>query len=258
MCYTIQQLEERIVKQGQRKQTTPAEIDEALRIFREQIHGKPLFAVSGFDHPALPVLIEGKGLEWEPMHWGLIPHWCKDWVSAIEMSNMTLNARAETLFEKPAFKNAALHKRGLLPITGFYEYKHFKGRKFPHFIDWVDEAPRWLACVCAEWTDPQSNQAFLSFAIVTTVGNQLMAEIHNNPELDEPRMPVILEGNDLLTWLSPTTTMEQCKSLFQTASDDGMRAHSVKALRGKNSPGNTPEASQRFDYKELYEPPTLF
>ncbi len=258
MCYTIQQLEERIVKQGQRKQTTPAEIDEALRVFREQIHGKPLFAISGFDHPALPVLVRASELHWEPMHWGLIPHWCKDWPAAHELSNMTLNARAETLFEKPAFKHAALHKRGIMPITGFYEYKHFKGKKYPHFIDWKDEEPRWLACVCEDWMDPQSKQTILSFAIVTTVGNSLMAGIHNNPELDEPRMPVFLEGDSLLTWMSPASTVDQCQALLKPSSDSEMRAHTVRSLRGKNSVGNVPEASQRFEYKELYEPPTLF
>ena len=62
MCYTIQQLEERILKQGQRKQSTPDEILESLRIFREQIKGKPLFAVSGFEHPELPVLVSNATL----------------------------------------------------------------------------------------------------------------------------------------------------------------------------------------------------
>lgn len=258
MCYTIQQLEERILKQGQRKHSTPAEIDEALRIFREQIKGKPLFAVSGFEHPAIPILLSKGGIHWESMHWGLIPLWCKDWSAAMEMSNMTLNARAETLFEKPAFKHAASAKRGLMPITGFYEYKHVKGKKFPHFIDWNDEEVRWVACVCDEWKDHSRGETLLTFSIVTTRGNALMAEIHNNPELDEPRMPVFLEGQDLLTWIDSATPIEQLKQLLLPKEEPGMRAHPVKPLRGKNSPGNTPEAFKLHSYAELYEPPTLF
>jgi putative SOS response-associated peptidase YedK len=258
MCYTIQQLEERILKQGQRKHSTPAEIDEALRIFREQIMGKPLFAISGFEHPSIPILIDVGGLHWQPMHWGLIPLWCKDWNAALELSNMTLNARAETLFEKPAFKHAASTRRGLLPITGFYEYKHVKGKKFPHFIDWKDEEVRWLACVCDEWKDRDRGETVLTFSIATTKGNPLMAEIHNNPELDEPRMPVVLEGNNLLKWMSNETPLEELKQLLVPCPDCDMRAHTVKALRGKNSPGNSPEAFKPHTYAELYEPPTLF
>ena len=126
MCYTIQQLEERIIKQGQRKNAVPDEIEAALRSFREQIKGKPLFAVSGFDHPSLPVLVSEGGLSWHSMHWGLIPHWCRSWHEALELMNMTLNARSETIFEKPAFSQAVRTRRGLLPITGFYEYKYLK------------------------------------------------------------------------------------------------------------------------------------
>lgn len=258
MCYTIQQLEERILKQGQRKHSTPAEIDEALRIFREQLKGKPLFAVSGFEHPAIPILLSKDGIHWESMHWGLIPLWCKDRSAALEMSNMTLNARAETLFEKPAFKHAVSSKRGLLPITGFYEYKHVRGKKFPHFIDWEDEEVRWLACVCDEWKDQSSGEIVLTFSIVTTRGNALMAEIHNNPELDEPRMPVVLEGHDLLTWMDSATPIDQLKQLLLPKDGAGMRAHTVKPLRGKHSPGNTSEAFKYHPYPELYEPPTLF
>lgn len=258
MCYTIQQLEERIVRQGQRKNSAPAEIEELLSIFREQLKGKPLFAISGFEHPAIPILIDQDRLHWQPMHWGLIPLWCKDRSAALELSNMTLNARAETLFEKPAFKHAASTKRGLLPITGFYEYKHVKGKKYPHFIDWNEEDVHWLACVCDEWTNPDAGESVQTFSIVTTKGNSLMAEIHNNPELDEPRMPVVLEGNDLLKWMNKETPVDELKNLLQPCSDSDMRAHTVKPLRGKLSPGNTPEAFKSHVYAELYEPPTLF
>ena len=258
MCYTIQQLEERILKQGQRKHSTPAEIDEALRIFREQIKGKPLFAISGFDHPSIPILINQHGLHWQEMHWGLIPLWCKDWNAALELSNMTLNARAETVFEKPAFKHAASTRRGLIPVTGFYEYKHVRGKKFPYFIDWKDEDVHWLACVCDEWKDQERGEVVLTFSIVTTKGNTLMAEIHNNPELDEPRMPVVLHGDDMLRWISASTPLEELKQMLKPCSADEMKAHTVKPLRGKYSPGNSSEASKPHTYAELYEPPTLF
>jgi putative SOS response-associated peptidase YedK len=258
MCYTIQQLEERIIKQGQRKNAVPDEIEAALRVFREQIKGKPLFAVSGFDHPSLLILINDGGLSWQSMHWGLIPHWCRSWTEALELMNMTLNARSETLFEKPAFSHAAKTKRGLLPITGFYEYKHAKGKKFPHFIDWKDEEVRWLACVCDEWKDAERGEVVSTFAIVTTAANQFMSGIHNNPDLDGPRMPVILKADELKIWMDNQTPEQKLKDLLKPHDDDQLRAIPVKPLRGKNSPGNTPQAHSPHVYAELFEQPRLF
>ncbi len=258
MCYTIQQLEERIIKQGQRKNAVPDEIEAALRSFREQIKGKPLFAVSGFDHPSLPVLVSEGGLSWQSMHWGLIPHWSRSWNDALELMNMTLNARAETIFEKPTFSHAVRTRRGLLPITGFYEYKHFKGKKYPHFIDWKDEEVRWLACVCDEWKDLERGELVSTFAIVTTAANLFMADIHNNPDLDGPRMPVMLEGNELLSWIENQTSVQQLNELLLPKEDYRMRAHTVKPLRGRNSPGNTLQAHLKHVYPELIEQPKLF
>ena len=258
MCYTIQQLEERIIKQGQRKNAVPDEIEEALRIFREQIKGKPLFAVSGFDHPALPILISDGGLSWQSMHWGLIPHWCRSWTAALELMNMTLNARAETLFEKPAFVQAAKSKRGLLPVTGFYEYKHVKGKKYPHYVDWKDEEVRWFACICDEWKNAETGEVVLSFSIVTTQANSFMKNIHNNPQLDGPRMPVVLYGNELLSWVNNKTPMQQIEDLLRPREDESLRAHTVRPLRGKNSEGNSPGAFLKYVYPELVDTPKLF
>jgi putative SOS response-associated peptidase YedK len=258
MCYTIQQLEERIIKQGQRMNAVPDEIEAALRVFREQIKGKPLFAISGFDHPSLPILIDEGVLSWQSMHWGLIPHWCRTWSEALELMNMTLNARSETLFEKPVFSHAAKTKRGLLPITGFYEYKHAKGKKFPHFIDWNDEEVRWLACVCDEWKDLERGEVVSTFAIVTTAANQFMSGIHNNPELDGPRMPVIMKADELKVWMDNQTPEQELKELLKPHEDHQLRAKTVKPLRGKNSPGNTPHAFSPHVYAELYDQPRLF
>lgn len=258
MCYTIQQLEERIRKQGLRNQNTPEEIEKALELFRKQMTGEPLFKVSGFDHPALKLIVRDESLKLESMRWGLIPHWVKDAAQAVEMSNMTLNARGETIFEKRAFKHAAHTQRALLPVTGFFEYQHFKGKKYPHFIDWNDEEIRLLACICDEWDNPASGLPEKTFSIVTTTGNPLMAKIHNNPAVDEPRMPVILEGNDLITWLDPNSSEQQLKELIRPSSDENMRSHTVRPLRGKMASPNNEDAIKPYHYPELNEPLTLF
>ncbi len=258
MCYTIQQLEERIRKQGLRNQNTPEEIEKALQIFRKQMSGDPLFLVSGFDHPFLYCIYREENLVVEKMSWGLIPAWTKDLKQALETRNMTLNARAESMFEKKSFAHAAKNHRCLLPISGFFEYQHFKGKKYPYFIDWNDESTRLLACIWEEWENPTSGKLEKTFAIVTTKGNPLMATIHNSPELDEPRMPVVLEGEALLTWLNPDATEEQILSITIPCSDEDMKAHTVRPLRGKFAAGNSEVAFKKYDYPELNEPLTLF
>ncbi|MBL0315899.1 MAG: SOS response-associated peptidase [Flavobacteriales bacterium] len=258
MCYTIQQLEERIRKQGLRNQNSPEEIERALQLFRRQMSGEPMFLLSGFDHPLLWCIHREGELVIEKMSWGLIPSWNKDLKEALKMRNMTLNARGESLFEKKSFKIPAQRHRCLLPVTGFYEYQHVKGKNYPYFIDWADESLRLLACVYDVWNNPATGAEEKTFAIVTTKGNPLMATIHNNPELDEPRMPLVLSGNDLLTWLDPDASEDQIKALIKPSSDEDMKAHTVRPLRGKSAAGNTALASEKYVYPELNPPLTLF
>lgn len=258
MCYTIQQLEERIRKQGLRNQNTPDEIERAIQLFRRQMSGEPMFMVSGFDHPLLWCIYREQELVIEKMSWGLIPSWNKDLKEALKMRNMTLNARGETLFEKKSFREAVKSNRCLLPITGFYEYQHMKGKNYPYFIDWSDESLRLLGCIYDVWTNPATGQLEKTFSIVTTKGNPLMSTIHNNPDLNEPRMPLVLSGDDLLTWLNPSATESEILSLIKPSSDEDMKAHTVRPLRGKNSPGNSAQASEKFNYPELNAPLTLF
>jgi putative SOS response-associated peptidase YedK len=145
-----------------------------------------------------------------------------------------------------------------LPISGFYEYKHLKGKKYPHFVDWIDEEVRWLACICDEWRDNERGEVVSTFAIVTTKANSFMAGIHNNPDLDGPRMPVVLHGKELLLWMDVQTPEQQILELLKPHEDEYMRAHTVKPLRGKNSPGNHRDAALKHVYPELLEQPRLF
>ena len=89
------------------------------------------YFVSGFTHPLLPIIKQDGLFHFE---WGLIPHWTKDEASAKSMSNMTLNAVGETVFEKPSFKNAILNQRCILGVNGFFEWQDVNGTKFPYFI----------------------------------------------------------------------------------------------------------------------------
>ncbi len=122
------------------------------------------------------------------MRWGFLPHWYKEETSG----PLLINARAETLAEKPAFRAACRERRCLIPATGFYEWtKDTAGNRLPWYIFREDSAPIAFAGIWQSWgkDDPQE-----TCAIVTTAANTAMSAIHH-------RMPLILEPDDWGLWL---------------------------------------------------------
>jgi len=121
--------------------------------------------------------------------WGLIPSWAKD----PSIGNRMINARAETLLEKPSFRNAFRRRRCLILADGFYEWRKEPGGKTPIFIQMEDGKPFAFAGLWELWRAPDSSEV-LSCTIITTEPNDLMASIHN-------RMPVILPERAYSRWL---------------------------------------------------------
>lgn len=128
--------------------------------------------------------------------WGLIPRWAKD----PSIGNKMINARAETVTEKPAFRASFRNRRCLVPADGFYEWKKSGTRKIPYRIGLLDGSPFSMAGLWDKWVSPDG-EIIHSFSILTTVPNQLMKEIHD-------RMPVILEPAAEKIWLGDTTQKE--------------------------------------------------
>jgi putative SOS response-associated peptidase YedK len=127
----------------------------------------------------------------ELFQWGLIPFWAKD----PKIGNRMINARAETLAEKPSFKNAYKRRRCLVLADGFYEWKKVNGAKTPMYIQLAGGEPFGFAGLWESWQSPEDSTV-LSCTIITTTPNQLLADIHN-------RMPVILPTSAYDTWLDP-------------------------------------------------------
>ncbi len=121
--------------------------------------------------------------------WGLVPSWTKE----IPKSTPVINARAETLSEKPVFRHALKSKRCLVPADGFYEWVH-SGKKQPYRFVMADESPFAMAGLWEYWKG-RGNELIQSFAIITTGPNKLMEPIHN-------RMPVILPKEAYDEWLN--------------------------------------------------------
>lgn len=127
------------------------------------------------------------------MRWGFIPSWHKDPAKL----NGQINARGETVAEKPTFRNAFKKRRCLIVADGFYEWQAQKsGPKVPVYIHLKEEAPFGMAGLWERWTHPETGEVWITCTIVTTSANDLISSIH-------VRMPVILAPEDYGLWLNP-------------------------------------------------------
>jgi len=135
---------------------------------------------------------EGRHLEW--MRWGFVPFWAKEMLK----SGPLINARAETIFEKPSFRTAIRRHRCLIPASGFFEWDQ-KGapgaKKQPYLIRPAGEGPMALGGIWDTWTNPEGVTES-TCAIVTTEADDLVAKLHD-------RMPVVVEPEDFGLWLDP-------------------------------------------------------
>jgi len=159
--------------------------------------------------------------------WGLIPSWAKD----PAIGSRLINARGETLSEKPAFRGAYKYKRCVIPADGFYEWKTESGTKIkiPHYIRLKAHKPFALAGLWDEWQGADGTSV-RTCTIVTTEPNSLMATIHN-------RMPVILRPQAVPDWLdSSPRAPESLKDLVQPFPADMLELYPVSTL--VNSPAN--------------------
>lgn len=154
------------------------------------------------------------------MRWGFVPHWYK----ALNAGPLLINARAETIAEKPAFKSACRERRCLIPASGFFEWtKDEEGGRDPWYIYPKGAAPLAFAGVWQDWH--QGDERLRSCAIVTTAANSTISAIHH-------RMPVIIAQADWPLWLG-----EQGKGaakLMRAAPDDLLEVHRVDRAVNSN------------------------
>lgn len=151
-------------------------------------------SANGFAHPKMPVIVSASD-EIQFYNWGLIPHWAKD----DSIKKYTLNARIESISEKPSFRDS-ISQRCLIPSTGFFEWQWLdpKGkRKQKYLIQNTDESLFSFAGLYSSWVDQLTGETRKTYTILTTQANKLMAEIHNTKK----RMPVILKQGDEKSWL---------------------------------------------------------
>lgn len=154
-------------------------------------------------------------------HFGLIPHWAKD------AKFQPINARADSITQKPTFKGPFKSRRCLVPINGFYEWMRTDSEKVPFWITPASAGFFALAGIYDEWHDPSGGDPITGTAIITTDANDLMRPIHD-------RMPVILHAADWKLWLDPDVREPEAVQLMLVPYSGSMKAIEVSTY--VNSP----------------------
>lgn len=168
-----------------------------------------------------PVLTNDSPDTFKCFRWGLIPFWAKDEKIGYKM----INARVETLAQKPAFKNALIKRRCIIPFDGFYEWKKEKdGSKTPYRIVLKQTEIFSLAGLWERWQSKEGKEIY-SFTVITQAPNKLMADIHD-------RMPAILNPDEERLWLEDGVPVEDLLKLIKPYPDALMDAYKVSPRVG--------------------------
>lgn len=195
--------------------TTPVDALRRLFGFEGRPNLAPRYNVAPTqDAPVVRRTAEGEARELAMLRWGLIPSWAKD----KDIGARMINARAETLAEKPSFRNAFRRRRCLVVADGFYEWQKTGNGKQPWRICLADGGPFAFAGLWEHWNGPDG--PLQSFTIATTNANKRLAAIHD-------RMPVIVDPVDHERWLAEATPADELKALLKPFPADRLHAYKI-------------------------------
>lgn len=202
--------------------TTPVEAMQRLFRFEERPNLAPRYNVAPTQDA--PVVRRGEaGPQLAMLRWGLVPFWARDPGGAARL----INARGETLAQKPAFRDAFRRRRCVVPADGYYEWQTLPKGKQPWRIVTADGSPMAFAGLWEKWRNPSAPDAppLETFAIATTDASPDLAAIHD-------RMPVILDSAGWQAWLDPMTAPATLQDLLRPAATGSLRAYKVGARVG--------------------------
>lgn len=191
-------------------------IEIAQDIINEQYH------VNAFNFPKCPIITSSDQIQ--AFNWGLIPFWTKTEEDAEEIRKMTLNARADTIFEKPSFREPIMKKRCIVPSTGYFEWRHEGSKKIPYYIYLKNEEIFSMAGIYDTWLDKSTGVEHTTFSIITTDTNPLTDYIHNTKH----RMPAILSKEDEEKWLETALSKSEIASFLKPYDAELMDAYVIK------------------------------
>jgi len=175
---------------------SPSEAAAALFGVSASVEVQPRYNIAPTQFIAAIRDDENRERELVMLRWGLVPFWAKD----PSIGNKMINARAETVAEKPAYRAAYRHRRCIVLADGFYEWHREGDVKTPHFISLASGGPFALAGLWETWTDKESGESLQTTTLITTAANDFMTPLHH-------RMPVILESDTAGEWLAGSTDL---------------------------------------------------
>lgn len=227
--------------------------DHAKQIISE---APPRFNIA----PTQPIIVfkrRGSDVEAQLMRWGLVPEWVKD----PRDFPLIVNARAETMKEKPSFRNALKNRRCVIPASGYYEWLRNDGAKIPHYITNKDDSPMLFAGLYSTWMGPDGEEIDTA-TIITVPANAELAEIHD-------RSPALLTGQAVTDWLDEANiNSDKAHKLLQSVPLGTTKAHPVSqrvnsarnegedliepVFEGAEVQQSKPEKSEKKDQLDLF------
>jgi len=190
------------------------DLGNRFRVYEPTLGRRSRFNVA--PSQTMPVVVQREQAELVPMEWGLVPHWIRDPATA----RRPINARAETLTERPMFRGLLQHNRCLVPASGFYEWKRDGSRKVPYYFRLKDADLFAFAGLYEVWHDTDGS-ALSTYTLITTTANEVVAPLHD-------RMPVILRREDEERWIAGgPPAPEELRSLLGAYPASGMEAYPV-------------------------------
>lgn len=206
------------------------------------------YTMNAFNFQQIPVMTSEKPDTIQAYDWGLIPSWCSDAAQAEDLKKVTLNAKSETVFEKPSFKNSITGRRCLIFVKGFYEWKEIQKKKYPYYIHLKDQNVFTMGGIYDSWINGRTGQVVRSCSIITTEANPLMADIHNIKK----RMPLILGKEQGSSWLNNDLSKEEIVQLMKPYDEEKMEAYTIsKLISSRTENPNQPAVKKQFYYAEL-------
>ncbi|MGB9368166.1 MAG: SOS response-associated peptidase [Xanthobacteraceae bacterium] len=193
--------------------TAPEAIRQLFR-YLEQPNFPPRYNVAPTQPVPIVRMTEGKR-QFALVRWGLIPAWVKD----PRAFSLVINARAESVLDKPAFKNAMKYRRCLFPADGFFEWERKGDRKQPYFVRLKGGGSLAFAGLWESWMGPNGEEQETA-AIITTDASPSIAHIHD-------RMPVILAPDAFDFWLDPKVDAEMAMAVIAPAKDEAIEHYEV-------------------------------
>ncbi len=209
---------------------------------------EPVYYRNAFSLPTHPVIPNTKPYRIHEFTWGLIPFWIKTNDDAENIRLKTMNAREDTIFEKPSYRHAIMKRRCLIPADGFYEWRYYDGRNYPYYIHLKNHEVFSLAGIWESWTNPDTKEQVCTFSVITCKANHLLEKIHNKKK----RMPVILPRDKEILYIQQNLSMNEIKELLLPLDDVNLKAFSISnRITSKTKNRNDSKIIEPFEYPEL-------